>query len=216
MGSDYFNKDYSKPVGLNSIVYVVTDDGFIYETDFSGINPWGFMFFANNRGIVSIETNYPKYMSYVGKGPKDQGYTADQLADLVNQDATFHNPTNPNTALDGEIAVAAFDELIADTTYYLKETVAPVGYICPNNSIAINVNKSGLATVTPSGGESYNVEAAEDNVVSITVANFLGVTIPSTGPGLFTAPMLTGIGFSICVMAMIGICFLTKKQQLEV
>lgn len=32
--------------------YVLTDDGFEYMIDFNGIDPWGFLFYANNRGML--------------------------------------------------------------------------------------------------------------------------------------------------------------------
>ncbi len=44
-------------------VYVLTSDGYIYYTDFNGIDPFGFTFFGNNRGLVSSRTNMSLYHS---------------------------------------------------------------------------------------------------------------------------------------------------------
>ncbi|MDO4563566.1 MAG: S-layer homology domain-containing protein [Clostridia bacterium] len=37
---------------LNSILYVLTKDGYLYKTDMNGLDPFGFVFFANNRGLI--------------------------------------------------------------------------------------------------------------------------------------------------------------------
>jgi hypothetical protein len=38
---------------LYSDVYAVTDDGYQYKVDFNGMDPFGFVFFANNRGLLN-------------------------------------------------------------------------------------------------------------------------------------------------------------------
>lgn len=79
---------------LNSTVYVLTDDGFVYETDFNGIDPWGFIFFANNRGLVSGETDTPLYCS--ARDPSnDNG-----LSNLKSAGVEFQKPNNPDTLID--------------------------------------------------------------------------------------------------------------------
>lgn len=37
---------------LNSIVYVLTEDGYQYKVDFNGMDPFGFLFFSNSRGML--------------------------------------------------------------------------------------------------------------------------------------------------------------------
>lgn len=38
---------------LYANVYAVTDDGYQYKVDFNGMDPFGFVFFANNRGLLN-------------------------------------------------------------------------------------------------------------------------------------------------------------------
>lgn len=52
---------------LNSIVYVLTYDGYIYETNFNGLDPYGFLFFANNRGLVDKDTKLSFFHSSMYK-----------------------------------------------------------------------------------------------------------------------------------------------------
>ena len=39
-------------LGLNSKLYIQTKDGYRYETDMNGVDPFGFIFFANSRGYI--------------------------------------------------------------------------------------------------------------------------------------------------------------------
>lgn len=50
MGAD-LSVDYSDGE-LGSNVYVLTRDGFAYQVNFNGMNPWGFSFFSNSRGFL--------------------------------------------------------------------------------------------------------------------------------------------------------------------
>ena len=42
----------SNGVSLNSDFYIQTKDGFRYRTDMNGVDPFGFIFFANSRGYI--------------------------------------------------------------------------------------------------------------------------------------------------------------------
>lgn len=44
-------------VALNSNVYVLTHDGFKYQVNFNGIDPFGFAFYSNKRGLLLDEYN---------------------------------------------------------------------------------------------------------------------------------------------------------------
>ncbi|MEG1431383.1 SpaA isopeptide-forming pilin-related protein [Eubacterium sp.] len=50
-------------IPLKSQVYVVTYDGYIYQTDFNGMEPYGFLFFGNNRGLFNTKTQQTAYAS---------------------------------------------------------------------------------------------------------------------------------------------------------
>ncbi len=70
-----------------SKLYVLTKDGYQYETDLNGIDPFGFGFFSNNRGFLD-GSNATLYRS----------------VNLVNNlpvgGVTVQNPTKPDTATD--------------------------------------------------------------------------------------------------------------------
>ncbi|MDD4508786.1 MAG: SpaA isopeptide-forming pilin-related protein, partial [Eubacteriaceae bacterium] len=54
-------------IPLKSQVYVVTYDGYIYQTDFNGMEPYGFLFFGNNRGLFNTKTQQTAYASAFAK-----------------------------------------------------------------------------------------------------------------------------------------------------
>ncbi|MGO0059115.1 hypothetical protein ACTID9_03715 [Brevibacillus fluminis] len=53
----------SNNVQLNSDVYILTKDGYQYKTEMNGMDPYGFIFFANNRGYVNAYDNSTLYHS---------------------------------------------------------------------------------------------------------------------------------------------------------
>lgn len=50
----FLNMGGNKPGNsvLNSAVYVLTEDGYEYEMNFNGMDPFGFLFFSNSRGLL--------------------------------------------------------------------------------------------------------------------------------------------------------------------
>ncbi|WP_066382458.1 MULTISPECIES: DUF11 domain-containing protein [unclassified Anabaena] len=48
---------------LNSKLYIQTNDGYRYETDMNGLDPFGFIFFANSRGFIDQTNNSTLYHS---------------------------------------------------------------------------------------------------------------------------------------------------------
>ncbi|NLB61601.1 MAG: Cna B-type domain-containing protein, partial [Clostridiales bacterium] len=100
---------------LHSVLYVLTNDGYIYQTDFNGIDPYGFVFFANNRGLINAETNSSLLASGVST-------TNDMLSIKSNgKDVQFHSPIHPDTLLDHTHKI--FFEMPAnDLPSYIKPT----------------------------------------------------------------------------------------------
>ena len=82
---------------LNSNLYVLTKDGYVYQTNFNGMDPYGFVFFANNRGLVSSKTNTSLYQS-CWSGTNDMAILNTAAAGSTT--ATFQSPGNDDTALD--------------------------------------------------------------------------------------------------------------------
>ncbi|WP_334900248.1 hypothetical protein [Nostoc sp.] len=60
------NASGGTPVALNSKLYIQTKDGYRYETDMNGVDPFGFIFFANNRGYLDKTNNSTVYHSAGG------------------------------------------------------------------------------------------------------------------------------------------------------
>ncbi|MCH4180134.1 MAG: Cna B-type domain-containing protein [Atopobiaceae bacterium] len=74
---------------LDSTVYAVTNDGYKYKVDFNGMDPYGFMFFANNRGLLTTSTNSSLY-----HGVRSNN---NQLSDIVNHDVTLNKEPSDST-----------------------------------------------------------------------------------------------------------------------
>ncbi|MEH2280119.1 MAG: isopeptide-forming domain-containing fimbrial protein [Nostoc sp.] len=53
-------------LSLNSKLYIQTKDGYRYETDMNGVDPFGFIFFANNRGYIDTTNSSTVYHSAGG------------------------------------------------------------------------------------------------------------------------------------------------------
>lgn len=70
--------------------YFATDSGYIYHTTFD-LDPWGFIFFANNRGLVNTTTGYSAYHSYK---------TNSNTLALNTFGITFANPAEEDSNMD--------------------------------------------------------------------------------------------------------------------
>lgn len=53
---------------VSSVVYVLTKDGYEYQVDLNGIDPYGFLFYSNNRGFIDASSNATLYKTVMG-GP---------------------------------------------------------------------------------------------------------------------------------------------------
>ena len=70
--------------GLKSNVYILTDDGFEYQIDFNGIDPFGFAFYSNRRGLLL--DGYNKYTN-----SKDTSEVRPLLHSVYSSDETSGN-----------------------------------------------------------------------------------------------------------------------------
>ncbi|AFY49178.1 conserved repeat protein [Nostoc sp. PCC 7524] len=80
----------SNGLALKSKLYIQTKDGYLYETDMNGIDPYGFIFFANNRGYLDKTNNSTLYRSAVASN--------NDL--LFNGNIRVQDPSIPDTATD--------------------------------------------------------------------------------------------------------------------
>ncbi|MBD2253282.1 DUF11 domain-containing protein [Nostoc parmelioides] len=88
MGS---NASSGNPIALNSKLYIQTKDGYRYETDMNGIDPFGFIFFANNRGFIDKTNNSTVYRSAGGATNNDL---------IFSGNVRVQDPTVADTATD--------------------------------------------------------------------------------------------------------------------
>lgn len=102
---------------MESTVYVLTKDGYVYTTDFNGMDPFGFIFFANNRGLINTDTNTSLYRSGVGlENSMNPIYSGSATA-------SFQPPNAADTTLDSTYKVF-FEVPAAD----LPTSIKPVPY----------------------------------------------------------------------------------------
>ncbi len=85
------NANGSTPIALNSKLYIQTKDGYRYETDMNGVDPFGFIFFANNRGFIDRTNNSTVYHSAGGA-------TNNNL--IFSGNVRVQDPNVANTATD--------------------------------------------------------------------------------------------------------------------
>lgn len=61
---------HTAPV-LFSKIYVLTKDGYQYQVDFNGLDPYGFVFYANNRGLIDSTNDVSLYRNGIGSDLKN-------------------------------------------------------------------------------------------------------------------------------------------------
>ncbi|MFT3951945.1 MAG: SpaA isopeptide-forming pilin-related protein [Oscillospiraceae bacterium] len=156
---------------INSSVYVLTDDGYIYKTNFNGLDPNGFIFFANNRGLVSTATNTSLYQS------AQDSANSNSLATLEADGVTFQNPNLPNTELDKTYKI--FYEQPADD---LPASILPKTVYAPSPAKDIHFEgyKNAHGYVGQGGYFVFNITNATSATVKINLSSYKnasGVTV---------------------------------------
>jgi uncharacterized repeat protein (TIGR01451 family) len=148
--ANYFSLNMgSNSRALSSALYVLTRDGYQYEIDLNGLDPFGFILFSNNRGFRDSSGN-PIFRSlqFVGANPGNlpSGFSfQDPNAPDTSTDIThklFLNP--PDSSLP--FSASSPNGL---TWLYQLPTPPPV----PNNFTFTGIEgTSGRAGTTPLGG----------------------------------------------------------------
>ncbi|MBB3112302.1 5-hydroxyisourate hydrolase-like protein (transthyretin family) [Paenibacillus phyllosphaerae] len=125
----------SNSVGINSKLYVLTKDGFLYATDTNGMDPFGFIFFSNNRGYLDKATGRTLY------------HSVPQTA--VGNSVAVQDPTAADTGTDATHRVF-FNEPSADLPSDILRT--PEALLAPTNFGFTDPNGLGPVTKTGAGG----------------------------------------------------------------
>ncbi|MEH2183144.1 hypothetical protein [Nostoc sp.] len=109
------NANGSTPIALNSKLYIQTKDGYRYETDMNGVDPFGFIFFANSRGYLDRTNNSTVYHSAGGATDNNLNFSGnvrvqdpnvtDTLTDITH--LVFFNRPDTTTLNALSIPIAA-------------------------------------------------------------------------------------------------------------
>lgn len=94
MGGNALNSSKVSTGSLYSNVYAVTNDGYQYQVDFNGMDPYGFVFLTNNRGLLTKEADGTTSSLYHGVR-SDNNF----LGDLTQHDLQLNN-TPYDSSLD--------------------------------------------------------------------------------------------------------------------
>lgn len=136
-------------VALNSQAVVLTDQGFQYAIDLNGIDPFGFTFFANNKGFQD-STGEPIYRSLQFEGSNPG---------TIPSGYSIHLPSNPDTADDithkiflnnPDTSMPSSAPSASGTTWLYQPAVVPA----PPTDFGFTGTSgtSGFAFTSPAGG----------------------------------------------------------------
>jgi uncharacterized repeat protein (TIGR01451 family) len=76
---------------LSSLLYVLTKEGYRYSIDLNGLDPFGFIFFANRNGFIDLSTGDPIFRSLQFTGANPGG---------LPPGYSFQNPNAPDSATE--------------------------------------------------------------------------------------------------------------------
>lgn len=172
-GQNSWTRDDGLDGVLYSTLYVLTDDGFIYEVELNGIDPYGFVMFANSRGLIDATTGMSLYASARDSDAKTEA-KRDVVTDLrvkmptgASKEVQFHLPNMGDTELD--VTYPIFFEKPSDD---LPETIKPTA-IVPDarieaftfsgyNSQDAYVNSGGVFTFEQYGADTFDIMISID------------------------------------------------------
>ncbi len=163
---------------MDEFVYALTKDGFEYKVDFNGMDPFGFVFFTNKRGLlVSSDDHEDGHYRSFARSVKSK---RNQLDDLIEMGV--HINSTPTTEKD-ESYFLIFEK--ADTAllehYTVPEKLADSDSIGTSEDAYDNFTFTGLNSSTPGEGtEGYGGYFSFDYDVTRDAAEESGKILPST------------------------------------
>lgn len=192
---------------------------FVFELDINKIDGAnaatkleGAQFVLWRKNAVNSQPEY----AVVGANGKLDGWTP--YKDAADRTAKGGAETDPvatqlTTGADGKIAVSG----LKTDVYYLQETVAPEGYNLDPNAIEVDIDAAvsehadgngyvDSLTITINGGTAHD---GTDGVVSMTVVNNQGATLPETG-GIGTTIFYVLGGFMVVAATVL---LISKKRM---
>jgi uncharacterized repeat protein (TIGR01451 family) len=142
---------------LFSTIYVLTLDGYLYATEFNGIDPNGFAAFGNRVGLLDSDGVTPLFRDLVGTDPG-----ANQLQTSVGG-VTIARPEFPlffsrNPSLEAKAALGIFDPRVPVIT---PNSPTFQGSLNANNSL---FNTGGTFSYQTDVAHSYRIVLSRDGV----------------------------------------------------
>lgn len=163
---------------LDESVYALTKDGFEYKVDFNGLDPFGFVFYTNKRGLLVSSDEYENgHYRSLARSVKSK---RNQLDDLIEMGV--HLNSTPTTDKD-ESYFITFEK--ADSAllqhYTNRSTLANNSSIGTSDAAYTNFKYKGLnSTDDDKGTEGYGGYFSFNYDLSTDVANNSGKILPST------------------------------------
>lgn len=167
--ADYLtlNTGINQSPNLYSEVYVLTTDGYIYEVDLNGTDPYGFIFFATNRGLIDTSNNTSLYMSVFAKNNECSDPTYTKFGEVIP--VQFHKPNADNTKYDKTYKIF-FNNPSADLPQYIKPKAYEPGSITNIYFTGIN-SATGYGRVGEGGYFHFHVENATSYELKLDFVN---------------------------------------------
>lgn len=148
---------------LYSTVYVLTNDGYIYRTEFNGIDPYGFVYFANNRGLINTKTNTSNLASGVCSS-NEMSYISSNGTEVQ-----FHSPIYPDTMLDQTYKIF-FDMPADDLPSYIRPTPYIPGTITNLRFVGFDEN---IGYVGSGGYFYFNADKASSVEIKLAFSKYV-------------------------------------------
>jgi uncharacterized repeat protein (TIGR01451 family) len=107
---------------LQSKAFVLTDEGYLYQIDLNRLDPFGFIFFANNKGFTANPTSGPIYQSVPLIGSNVYNPDQPDFGTDVTYKIFFNRPDDPLSKLPPEAPISPAS---GGKTWLLTEAVKP-------------------------------------------------------------------------------------------
>ncbi len=169
------NASGSTPVALKSKLYIQTKDGYRYETDMNGIDPFGFIFFANSRGYIDKTNNSTLYHSaggatdnnllFAGNVRVQDPSVADTASDITH--LVFFNRPATETLVALGIPLAATPPAIPQNFLFTGGTGGS------GNQTFVGVGGNFSFNVTSSGSYQIIIDTNTDGIFDPSVDRVL-------------------------------------------
>jgi fimbrial isopeptide formation D2 family protein/uncharacterized repeat protein (TIGR01451 family) len=180
---------------LSSQFYIQTKDGYRYRTDMNNVDPFGFIFFSNNRGFIDKTNNSTLYHS--AKAP-------DNSLNPFYGNVQVQRPDVPDTTTDTTHLVF-FNLPDTDTLVFLGiPTVAPIPptptnfqFVGPNgttgNQTYVGVGGNFVFDVPERGSYSIIIDTNNDGIYDQSSDRLLqNIAVPGTNSAFWDGKDASG------------------------